>query len=215
MIRIAIADDHPLVITGITMLLSPYKHLLIENTYKSSELLFKGLSRMQPEVLILDILLPDASGKEIAPLIKEKYPDIKILVLTSLDAPVMANIMFRKGCTGYLLKGADPEQLVEAIESVNKGIIYIDACLKEKMALNFILFKEKQSSKPIVPELTQREKEVLELIGAEYTTREIAEKLFLSFHTAENYRNNLIQKLEVKNTAGLIKAGIQLGLIKG
>lgn len=213
-IHIAIADDHPMVISGLVALLQPYPHVLVTTTHNNAAQLLEGLDYYRPDVLLLDILLPDRSGKELVPELKDRYPDMKILVLTSLDAPSMVTTMIRRGCTGYLLKGAEPETLLEAIESVALGKEYIDVSLKEQLMQNMLHFRQSARSKGIVPELTQREKEVLGLIAAEYTTREIAEKLFISYHTAENHRNNLIQKLDVKNTVGLIRVAIQLGLVK-
>lgn len=213
-IHIAIADDHPMVISGLVALLQPYAHVLVTTTHNNAAQLLEGLDYYRPDVLLLDILLPDRSGKELVPELKERYPDMKILVLTSLDAPSMVTTMMRRGCTGYLLKGAEPETLLEAIESVAVGKEYIDVSLKEQLMQNMLHFRQNAKNKGVVPELTQREKEVLGLIAAEYTTKEIAEKLFISYHTAENHRNNLIQKLDVKNTVGLIRVAIQLGLVK-
>lgn len=213
-IHIGIADDHPLVISGLTTLLHPYQHILVKSTSNNAAQLLEGLKFYQPDVLLLDILLPDQSGKELAPLILKDYPGIKILILTSLDAPAMVTSMLRRGCSGYLLKGASPATLVEAIETVNRGESYIEPGLKEQLLQNVIHFKKQTNDQFVLPGLTQREKEVLELIAAEYTTREIAEKLFISYRTAENHRCSLIQKLDVKNTVGLIKVAIQLGLVK-
>lgn len=212
-ISIIIVDDHPMVLSGLKTLLYPYKHIVVLDTCTNSGQLLETLQYHQPDVLLLDILLPDTSGKEILPLLKKQYPEMKILVLTSLDTPAMVTAMMRRGSNGYLLKGAEPEMLTEAIETIHRGEDYIDPVLKEQLVQNVFNFKKQAQDKKIVPELTQREKDVLELIAMEYTTREIAEKLYISYHTAENHRNNLIQKLDVKNTVGLVKIAIQLGLI--
>ncbi|KAA5532241.1 response regulator transcription factor [Taibaiella lutea] len=213
-IKIAIADDHPMVISGLISLLSPYKHILITGTYSDGNALMNGLSNSNPDVLLLDILLPGVSGKDLVPLIAHQFPDIKILVLTSLDAPAMVTSMLRRGCKGYLLKGAGPKMLVDAIEAIYNGEEYIDPTLKEQLLQNVIKFKTDTQHQSIIPELTQREKEIIRLIAKEYTTKEISEQLFISYRTAENHRYNLIQKLDVKNTAGLVKVAIQLGLIE-
>ncbi len=213
-IHIAIVDDHPMLINGIIDLLRPYEHILVQGTYTNAAQLLEGLSIYQPDVLLLDIMLPDQSGKELVPVILKKYPDMRILVLTSLDAPAMVTTMLRRGCAGYLLKDASPEALVEAIETVYKGEEYIEPRLKKHLIQNVTKFTSNLQNQFVVPELTHREKEILKMITAEYTTREIAEKLFISFRTAEHHRNNLIQKLDVKNTAGLVMVAIQLGLVK-
>lgn len=213
-IHIALTDDHPMVISGLITLLQPYPHIRIQGTYTTAALLLEGLKFYQPDVLLLDILLPDQSGKDLVPVLRKAYPGLKLLILTSLDVPAMVVTLLRRGCKGYLLKGAEPETLVEAIETVYQGGEYIDEVLKEQLVQNAFQFKSSKQDKAVIPELTQREKEVLVLISEEYTTREIAAKLFISYHTAENHRNNLIQKLDVKNTVGLVKVAIQLGLIK-
>ena len=213
-IHIAIVDDHPLIISGLITLLQPFEHIIVGGSYTDAAQLLEGLPYFQPDVLLLDIVLPGLSGKELVTTIRNTYPGIKILVLTSLDVPAMVTTMFRRGCNGYLLKGAGPATLAEAIETVFNGKEYIDAALKEQLLQGVLNFKNQAPQQAIVPKLTQREKEILKLIAAEYTTREIAEKLFISYHTAENHRNNLIQKLDVKNTVGLVKVAIQLGLVK-
>lgn len=213
-IYIAIADDHPMVISGLTALLHPYQHIVVQNAYNTAAQLLEGFQFYQPDVLLLDILLPDRSGKDLVPIIRKDYPQVRILALTSLDAPAMVTSMLRRGCTGYLLKGAGPATLADAIETVYKGESYIESGLKEQLLQNVIGFRQQTNGQAGVPGLTQREKEVLELIAAEYTTKEIAEKLFISYRTAENHRCSLIQKLDVKNTVGLIKVAIQLGLVK-
>src|SRR5690606_34837590 len=111
-INIAIADDHPLAINGIKTMLLPFDHIKTEDTYHSGKALLEGLATRQPEVLLLDILLPDISGKELAPLICNSYPAIKIIALTSLDAPAVVRSMLKRGCLGYLLKDTDERTLV-------------------------------------------------------------------------------------------------------
>jgi DNA-binding NarL/FixJ family response regulator len=211
-IDLAIADDHPLVISGIISLLHAYRQIHISGAYPNGAALMEGLKQRQPQVLILDLMLPDTSGKDLVPIIRAQYPAVEILVLTSLDAPALVGAMLRRGCRGYLLKGAGPELLMEAIDAVHRREEFIDPVLKEQLLHHVIKYKKEKQQEMIIPELTQREKEILQLIAAEYTTREIAEKLFISYRTAENHRYNLIQKLDVKNTAGLVKVAIQLGL---
>src|SRR5690606_10173588 len=117
----------------------------------------------------------------------------------------------RIGCSGYILKNTDVKQLVFAIKEVYKGETYIQPDLKEQMINNMLQFKN--SAKMLQPKLTVREKEVLALIVEEYTNQEIAEKLSLSLRTVENHRFSIMNKLDVKNSVGLVRAAIELGLI--
>jgi DNA-binding NarL/FixJ family response regulator len=212
-INIAIADDHPMVISGLISLLAPFRHIHVVGAYPNGSALLEGLAHNCPEVLLLDIILPDTSGKELVTTIKALYPDVKILIVTSLDAPTMVNSLMRRGANGYLLKGAGPQLLVDAIETVYHNQEFIDSALKEQMLQNVMKYKSDTLQQKTAPELTQREKEIIRLIAQEFTTKEISEKLFISYRTAENHRYNLIQKLDVKNTAGLVKAAIHLGLL--
>ncbi len=214
-IKVAITDDHPLAIKGIKTILDSFPHIEVTDTYNSGKALMEGLQEKQPDVLLLDIMLPDKSGKELAPIISQNYPKIGIIALTSLDAPAMIKTMMQRGCLGYLLKDTSEETLVEAIEQVNKGNEYLEQNLKEHLLQNMMKSKKAQPpSHPVIAhELTLREKEILQLIVEEYTTQEISDKLFISFRTVENHRYSLLQKLEVKNTAGLVRVAITHGLI--
>jgi DNA-binding NarL/FixJ family response regulator len=210
-IKITITDDHPLATNGIASMLTPFPQLEIMDLFNSSSALLEGLKTRQPDILLLDIMLPGQSGRDIAPVIKSNYPAVKIIALTSLDAPSMVSGMMRRGCSGYLLKDTDQETLVLAIEEVYKGHEFIEPSLKEKLLENITRFQSNKTER-MAHELTQREKEILKLIVAENTTQEIADKLFISFRTVENHRYSLLQKLDVKNSVGLVKLAIQMGL---
>jgi DNA-binding NarL/FixJ family response regulator len=201
-INVTIVDDHPMVLTGLETLLKPYKNIKVTALYTRAQELMEGLVSQLPDVLLLDLLLPDRSGKDLVPELLRLYPS-------------MVSGMMRKGCKGYLLKGAWPDALVEAIETVSRGEEYIEPALKEQLLQHVTRFKHQQNQdNDLLPELSQREKEILKLIAEENTTKEISEKLFISYRTAESHRYNLIQKLDVKNTAGLVKIAIQMGLVE-
>jgi DNA-binding NarL/FixJ family response regulator len=129
-----------------------------------------------------------------------------MIALTNVDVLTQMKQMLQKGCLGYLLKDVSPEILIRAIETVNNGEQFLNEDLKKQL-LNSL---SGQDSKQLI---TRREKEILKLILEENTNQEIANKLFLSLRTVENHRNNLLQKLNVKNTAGLVKVALQEGLV--
>src|SRR6185437_13512746 len=154
-IKIAITDDHPMVVNGIKNMLYYYKHIEIGNVYHSGTSLLEGLQREQPDVLLLDIQLPDKSGNELARIISGKYPDIRILAISSMDNTFHIKDMLQHGCLGYIVKTAEASVLIAAIESVYNGEEYIDPSLKEQLLHNLLKTK-KQST---ISTLTIREKE--------------------------------------------------------
>lgn len=208
-IKLTIIDDHPLVISGLKSILHYYRNIEIINTHTDAKDLLEGLAIQQPDVLLLDVCMPDKTGNELARIISKKYPTIGILVLTSLDASFHIKDLLDHGCLGYLLKKTNPSTLVEAIEHVNMGKQYIDASLRDQFRIVTM-----QTRKPGgIPSLTRREKEILEYVIKGFTNPDIANTLFLSQRTVKNHRFNLMQKLQVKNSAELVKTAIESGLI--
>ncbi len=212
-IYVAIADDHPMVITGLQNMLSTAAHITVQAVYENGKDLLEGLKLQIPQVLLLDILLPDITGQELAAIISKQYPKVRILAITSLDAPSHVKSMMRNGCAGYILKNTRVKTLITAIEQVHAGETYIEPALKDQMMQNVLQYS-KQPAKAKLPNLTQREKEVLKLIIDEHNNQEIADKLFISLRTVENHRFSLLQKLDVKNSIGLVRMAIQMGLVE-
>lgn len=208
-IRIAIADDHPMIIGGLQNMLAAYPHIVLEGTYSTGAELIKGLQQQQPDVLLLDIQLPDKTGDELATTILKKYPEQKILTLTNFNSMLYVHNMLRIGVKGYILKTTDPETLIKAIEEVYKGEEFIDQAVKSKLGQYATKIKKEANLRPT---LTLREKEILKLTVNGDTIQEISEKLFIGLRTVEYYRSNLLLKLEVKNMAALIKKALEMGL---
>jgi len=208
-IRIAIADDHPLVIGGVENILPRYPHILLTATYPNGAALMEGLAAMLPDVLLLDIQLPDQTGDELAPVIMKKYPSLKILTLTNFDSSLYVQNMFRHGVHGYILKNAEERLLISAIETVYAGGEFLDPAMKEKMQHAALRVQKRSSSRST---LTLREKEILQLLVNGSTCPQIAEHLFLSVNTVVNYRASIMLKLDVSNTAALVKKALLTGL---
>ncbi len=208
-INIAIVDDHPMIIGGIQNLVNSYFYLQLTGTYVNGEELLQGLSIKLPDVLLLDIQMPDKSGDTLAPIIQAHYPDLPILVLTHMSSPLYVHNMFRLGVTGYVLKNSDPVILIEGIHTVRKRERYIDPSLKHTLEVFSSRMKRESAIKPT---LTAREREILKLTSEGLTLKEISKQLNIGTRTVECYRSNLFIKLEVKNMAGLIKKSIELGL---
>jgi DNA-binding NarL/FixJ family response regulator len=206
----SIADDHPLVINGLKQILECCKDIEIISTYANGQELLEGLETAQPDVLLLDIQMPYKTGDEVAPLILDAYKGIKIIALTNQDNTYYVKTMMRHGVSGYMLKTSDADTIVDAIRLVAGGEVFVDPLLKEKLVEESILGKKTTTR---MPQLTRREKEILELIASNFTSQEIADQLFLSKRTIDNHRLSLLLKLDVKNSAALIKKAMQMGLI--
>ncbi len=213
LIKVAIIDDHPLVINGIEKVLAGYDHLVLTGCYQDGATLLEALQVQQPDVLLLDIQMPGMNGEELAERIQQQYPAVNMLALTGFDTIIYVRSMMQRGCKGYLLKNTDQQTLITAIETVASGAQYIEPSI-EKELVNSMLKLQATPKATAAPRLTGREKEVLHLIVEEYTSTEIAEKLFLGQRTVEKYRLQLLQKLQVKNTAGLVKVALKMNLLE-
>jgi len=214
MIRVAIVDDHTMFVDGIESILSHEKDIkLVAKCYSGKELL-DILKTSEFDVLLLDINLPDMSGIEICKTIYTQNLNINILALSMYNEKSFVTEILKNGAKGYILKNTGRVELVEAIESVARGQTYFSKEVTETIMDGLSSDKgPKRSKYSIYPKLTRREKEVLELIVKEYTTYDIAKSLFISLKTVETHRSSLISKLNVKNSAGLVRAAYEQKLI--
>lgn len=205
-IKVTITDDHPIVANGIKNILNELPQFEILDIYTSGNALLKNIGEHLPDVLMLDFNLPDTNAVEITKILKKKFPALKILIFTSIDIIVHVKKVLQAGADGFMLKESDDLTIIEAIETIHKGEQFLSPAIKNSL-IDDLLKPQKKTV------LTRREKEILQLIVSEYTNHEIAEKLFISPHTVDNHRINLLQKLQVKNTAGLVKVAIERGLV--
>jgi len=209
MIQLAITDDHTIVIEGIKTMLKSNKEIEISQSFTTIEATFDELDS-KIEVLLLDINLPDGNGIIACKELLKKFPTLKIIALTNFEDSAFIKQIMKNGASGYLLKNTDKTELVAAIKTVLEGDNYLPQHIRN------ILLNEsigKGTSSYFIPKLTSREKEILALIIKEYTTEEIANSIFISVKTVEAHRSNLIQKLGVKNTAGLVRVAFEKGLV--
>lgn len=209
-ISVGIVDDHLMVIKGLCAMLEETANIEIVIKATSGEDFLTSLLNTTPHVVLLDINLPGINGIELCSKLSKSHPGISIIGLSNFSETAFIKNMMRSGAKGYLLKNSKKAELVEAVTAVYKGETYLPAVIKEQL-LQDSIGAHRQAY--FIPQLSRREKEILKLISAEMTSSEIAEKLFISLKTVESHRKNLHQKLNVRNTAGLIKTAIQKGLI--
>ncbi|PKH51841.1 DNA-binding response regulator [Tenacibaculum sp. Bg11-29] len=208
---IIIADDHTMFLDGLRSILSEEKNITIILAATKGTQVLKYL-QVNPvptiDLVITDINMPEMDGIELNKAIKEQFPKVKTLVVSMLEEPVKIQNLIDTDANGYLSKNAEKSELLKAIKTILKGENYFSSRIKN--ILMEAMFASK--SKPQIS-LTKREREVLKLIAKEFTTKEIASQLFLSTHTIESYRKNLISKLSVRNIAGLTRYAIEQGIL--
>lgn len=212
MITVAITDDHVMVVEGLKTMLSNVEDIQITNSYHSVNETIEGLYNKLPQVLLLDINLPDGNGILLCKELKEHYAELKIIALSNYEDVSFIKQIIKNGANGYLLKNTNKQELISAIKAVKTNQLFLPEKL-QRLLLNDSLGKPNNNSSFFIPTLTRREKEVLELIVKEFTTEEIANQLFITSKTVEAHRSNLIQKLDVKNVAGLVRVALEKGLI--
>lgn len=196
-IRVFIVDDHPLVQEGMRSLLGNERGIELCGYAMTAQSCLGYFLSNTADVILMDINLPDMSGIDLCKEIKTKYPGIMILGLSTFNQGSYVTKMIENGASGYVVKNADKKELLEAIHEVNKGKTYLSFEAGQAM--------RKDNQSPQIPAITRREKEILVLIAEGFTNPEIAEKLFVSITTIDSHRKNLLAKLNVKNTASLIK----------
>lgn len=211
-IKVAFTDDHLMVLDGLSTALSDDPDLEITGVYQSGAELLAHIPTTPPDILLLDLQLSDTTGQEVALQLVREQPAIKIIILTGIESPVVIRDMMKAGCKGYLLKTtADKNLLIQAIKSVHAGELFLEPSLQQRLLQDVLATEHNMLSAS--KKLTTRETEILKLIVREYTNQQIAEQLFISMKTVENHRHNLLQKLDVKNAIGLVKAAMKMGLM--
>lgn len=206
-IKVFIVDDHPVVLEGMKYLLHLNEQIEVKGGCETGREALDFLSRDRADVILLDINLPDINGIDLCKQIKQLHPDIFIIAISIYNERSMITKMLQNGATGYLLKNASTQELLTAIQTVYNKSLYFSADVQKS------LFEAALDDPLDLPRLTRREEEVLRSIGEGKTTNEIAEQLFVSPHTIETHRRNLMQKFNVSNSAALIKMATQYKLI--
>lgn len=210
-INIALTDDETLFRQGVSFILSRHNHINIIIEANDGQELVDTLETANelPDIALLDLKMPRLNGVETAKVLREKYPDIKIIALTSyFSKPFVVN-MINIGAVAYLAKNASPSEMLKTIDEVAKNGFYYDDAVMKIIHQGVIGANKSKRSSFDSNYLTKREKEILQLICDQCTTNEIAEKLFISPRTVEGHRNNLLLKTESKNTAGLVLYAVE------
>lgn len=214
MLHVAIADDHAMFVDGIESILRNEESIKLVDRCFDGQSVFVMLKKRKIDVLLLDINLPDISGIEVAKRLHTEHPQVKIIALSMHNEESIVSEMLKNGARGYILKNTGREELILAINTVAEGTTYFSKDVTETIMGSLTKKRNTKKSYVLQPKLSIREKQILALIVKEYTNPEIAERLFISLKTVETHRSNLISKLNVRNTAGLVRATMEYNLLE-
>ena len=212
LIKYIIADDHKIFRQGLKYALSDDESLNLVGEADNGLKLMSLVEKQIPDVVLLDLKMPEMDGIEATKKLHHSYPGIKILMLTSIDDEHIILHLLELGANGYLLKNAEPDEIKKAIHSVFANDYYFNPIVSSTMLKKITLKNSNINFKDAI-KLNDRETEVLKLICQELTTAEIALKIFLSPRTIEGIRTSLIEKIGVRNTAGLVVYALKNGII--
>ena len=212
-IKIAIADDYKIYRDGLKVGLSADDNLDVIVEADNGEDLLKELETSSPDVIIMDLKMPIMDGMEATKAVRKKYPSIKVLVVTMYEDDKFIIHLMENGANGYLLKNAEPEEIRKSIYAVHENGYYFNDLVNKALLKKLVLKNNFKPSFNQNVELTERELEVLRLICQEKTAAEIGKEIFLSPRSVEGIRQRLIEKVGVRNTAGLVMFAVKNGIV--
>ncbi|MEO6132757.1 MAG: response regulator transcription factor [Saprospiraceae bacterium] len=214
MIQVLLADDHMVVTKGIKLLLLDVPDIQCKVEARNGQEVLDLLAHESVDVILMDIEMPVMDGIKSTELISRQYPDVKVVAISIYADYPHVQSMIKAGAKGYLLKNCGKTELENCIRKVHAGGTFFSDDLTEILLAGIQgKFVKKEGASHFLPTLSRREKEILKLIIDEATTGEIAEKLFISVGTVETHRHNMMNKLNVRNTAGLVRVAITHGLL--
>jgi DNA-binding NarL/FixJ family response regulator len=214
-IRLIMADDHEIFRDGFRLMLSKYPEFILVGEAANGKELIDLTEQLMPDVIITDIKMPVMDGIEATKKIIEHFPGIGIICLSMYDDDELIIEMLEAGAIGYLIKNAGKEQITEAIRTVYNNEPYYCKTTSHKLTKMIAKSRFNPYKKNSKVEFSEREKEIIELICEQFTNKEIGDKLFISVRTVEGHRLKILEKMNVKNTVGLVVYAMKNGIVKG
>jgi RNA polymerase sigma factor (sigma-70 family) len=210
--RIILADDHTIVRQGLRQLLMGERGFEIVGEAETGLEAVALVERLRPDVLVLDVMMPEINGIEVARSVKRRSPDTKVIILSMHDSEAFVVESLRAGVSAYLLKQTTSEDLVKAIHQAMKGQRYLSPSISDQLINNYMRQFEDEAF-DVYDTLTPREREVFNLVAEGYTNSQVADKLSISVRTVERHRTKCMHKLELESQTDLIRYAIQRGVI--
>ncbi len=212
-IKIIIADDHTIFRQGLRMLLAQEDDMEVVGEAADGIEALELAKKHNPDIILLDIAMPNMDGVQVAGKIKKSLPRIKIIVLTSYSDDQFLYEFLKLGVSGFVLKDSASQELIYSIRKSHEGMVFFDPSVSKKVMEKFTQVSGGKSDFVNYGKLSDREKEVLRLVAEGCATKEVAEKLYITPKTVENHRANIMKKLNIRDRTGLTKYALRLGLI--
>jgi len=212
--RIIIIDDHPLLREGIKSVIEKSRRYEVVGEAGKGDEGFDLVKRLKPDIVIVDISLPDMNGIDLIRKVRKEYPNIRIMVLTVHSKIDYIVESFKAGALGYLVKEAASNSLIDGLNTISEGDYYLDSSLSKEVVKRLVNTSSiRKIDDPAYNSLTPREQEILRLIAEGFSNKEIADMLCISLKTVENHRYNIMNKLGLHGIADIIKFAVKVGLV--
>lgn len=213
-IRVILVDDHQIILDSLSLLFNMIDQVEVVATTNDSREVLDMLQKELPDILITDFSMPYLNGVQLTLAVKEKFPSLKVIMLTVADEVNAIQDAYRAGISGYIMKKADRQELESAVKTVASGQMYFNKEIMKSILTQAPSHHEDLHASEKLSQLTKREIEIIRLIAQENSSAEIAELLFISVGTVETHRHNIMRKLDVKNVIGMIKFAMKYDLVK-
>ncbi|WP_346318125.1 response regulator transcription factor [Chitinophaga sp. YIM B06452] len=213
-IRLVVADDHEIFLDGLALMLSRQEHITLVGQASDGRELVELVNAEKPDVVMTDIKMPRMDGIAATRLLVQQNPDVRVIALSMFDEEDQIVEMLEAGAKGYLLKNADKQEILDAITSVYEDRVYYCKSTSAKLAGMIAKSKFNPYKQKEVITFTDREQEIIKLICQQFTAQQIGERIFLSKRTVEGYRTRILEKMNVRNTAGVVMYALKNNLVK-
>jgi two-component system response regulator NreC len=211
-IRVIVADDHTIVRSGVRLMLEAEEDIDVVGEASTGRETLNKVGALRPHVVLMDISMPDMDGLEATRTIKDMYPETEVLALTMHRSDEYLFEMLRSGASGYILKGADTEDLIHAVRVVGQGQVFLYPAIAGKLVKDYL--NKAYGNDTLEPGLSDREKEVLRYLAQGFSSKEIANKLFVSPSTIHSHRSNLMNKLGLGTRHELVNYALRRGMLR-
>jgi DNA-binding NarL/FixJ family response regulator len=213
-IRVLIADDHAIVREGVKMILAKESDIEVAGEASDGQEALDLVERLKPQVIVMDISMPGMGGIEATQLVKERYPGINVLALTMHEDESYVFKLLRAGASGYVLKRAAAQDLVQAVRAAAKGEAFLYPSVARKVVEDYLKRVESGEERSRYDGMTEREKEILTLIAQGLSNKQIGERLYISIKTVQTHRAHILEKLGLHDRTELVRYAIRKGLIE-